>query len=133
MSEQQSRRMFKAGDIILKQGEKGDCAYIIEDGQVEISICRSDGNTQIISTRGPGTIIGEMAIVDEAPRVATVKALKDCKMLEITREDFAQRLKTSDPVIQMVSQEWPDQTVMMSFSLSARSLSIFWTVWSVNF
>jgi len=104
MSEQQSRRMFKAGDIILKQGEKGDCAYIIEDGQVEISICRSDGNTQIISTRGPGTIIGEMAIVDEAPRVATVKALKDCKMLEITREDFAQRLKSSDPVIQMISQ-----------------------------
>ena len=104
MSEQQSRRMFKAGDIILKQGEKGDCAYIIEDGLVEISICRSDGNTQIISTRGPGTIIGEMAIVDEAPRVATVKALKDCKMLEITREDFAQRLKSSDPVIQMISQ-----------------------------
>lgn len=104
MSEQQSRRMFKAGDIILKQGEKGDCAYIIEDGLVEISICRSDGVSQVISTRGPGTIIGEMAIVDEAPRVATVKALKDCKMLEITREDFAQRLKTSDPVIQMISQ-----------------------------
>ncbi len=104
MSEQQSRRMFKAGDIILKQGEKGDCAYIIEDGLVEISIRRSDGVSQVISTRGPGTIIGEMAIVDEAPRVATVTALKDCKMLEITREDFSQRLKSSDPVIQMISQ-----------------------------
>lgn len=45
-----------------------------------------------------------MAIVDAAPRAATVRALKDCKMLEISREDFSQRLKSSDPVIQMVSQ-----------------------------
>ncbi|QQG36049.1 MAG: EAL domain-containing protein [Micavibrio aeruginosavorus] len=104
MSGLQSRRMFKSGDIILTQGEKGDCAYIIEEGQVEILIQRSDGKSQVISTRGPGTIIGEMAIVDQGPRVATVRAMKDCKMLEITREDFAQRLKTSDPVIQMISQ-----------------------------
>lgn len=104
MSGQQARRTFKAGEIILKQGEPGDCAYIIEEGQVEIAIARSDGKSQVISTRGAGAIIGEMAIVDAAPRAATVRALKDCKMLEITREDFAQRLKTSDPVIQMVSQ-----------------------------
>lgn len=104
MSGQHARRTFKAGDIILKQGEMGDCAYIIEEGQVEISIRRADGQTQVVSTRGAGTIIGEMAIVDAAPRTATITALKDCKMLEITRDDFAQRLKISDPVIQMVSQ-----------------------------
>ncbi len=101
---QHARRTFKAGEVILKQGEPGDCAYIIEEGQVEILIERADGKSQIISTRGEGTIIGEMAIVDAAPRSATVRALKDCKMLEITREDFSQRLKSSDPVIQMISQ-----------------------------
>ncbi len=104
MSGHQARRTFKAGEIILKQGETGDCAYIIEEGQVEILIQRADGHSQVISTRGEGTIIGEMAIVDAAPRAATVRALKDCKMLEISREDFSQRLKSSDPVIQMVSQ-----------------------------
>ena len=104
MSAPHSRRTFKAGEIILKQGDAGDCAYIIEEGQVEILIERADGKSQVISTRGAGTIIGEMAIVDAAPRVATVRALKDCKMLEITREDFSQRLKSSDPVIQMISQ-----------------------------
>ncbi len=100
----QERRTFKEGDIILKKGERGDRAYIIEDGQVEIFYERKDGKLQNISTRGPGAIIGEMAIVDEGPRVATVRALKDCRMLEITRDDFAQRLKTADPVIQMVAQ-----------------------------
>ncbi len=104
MNSKDAKRSFRAGDVIMRQGEKGDCAYIIEDGQVEILIEKKSGKIQQVGTRGPGTIIGEMAIVDEAPRVATVKALKDCKMLEITREDFAQRLKSADPVIQMISQ-----------------------------
>jgi len=88
----------------MRQGDAGDCAYIIEEGQVEVFIEKPDGKIVPVATRGPGTIVGEMAIVDKAPRVATVKALKDCKMLEITQADFALRLKTTDPVIQMVSQ-----------------------------
>jgi diguanylate cyclase len=104
MSSANSNRTFKAGQTIMEQGAVGNCAYIIEDGQVEILIERPDGTVQTVGTRGPGTIIGEMAIVDDAPRTATVKALKDCKMLEISREDFSQRLKTSDPVIQMITQ-----------------------------
>jgi len=88
----------------MRQGDKGECAYIIEEGQVEILIKSPGGVTQSVGTRGAGALIGEMAIVDDAPRVATVKALLDCKMLEITRDDYAQRLKTSDPVIQMITQ-----------------------------
>ncbi|HTK84390.1 MAG TPA: EAL domain-containing protein [Patescibacteria group bacterium] len=99
-----ARRTFAAGEIIMRQGDAGDCAYIIEEGQVEVFIEKPDGKIVPVATRGPGTIVGEMAIVDKAPRVATVKALKDCKMLEITQADFALRLKTTDPVIQMVSQ-----------------------------
>jgi len=99
-----TKKSFKAGEVIMRQGEKGDCAYIIEEGQVEILVDTPGGKTQQVGTRGVGTIIGEMAIVDDAPRTATVVAVKDCKMLEITREDFSQRLKTTDPVIQMISQ-----------------------------
>lgn len=99
-----ARRTFAAGEIIMRQGDAGDCAYIIEEGQVEVFIEKPDGKIVQVATRGPGTIVGEMAIVDKAPRVATVKAVKDCKMLEITQADFALRLRTTDPVIQMVSQ-----------------------------
>ncbi len=104
MNEQHSPKAFKAGDTILRQGEEGTCAYIIEEGQVEILIERPDGTEQNLGTRGEGTIIGEMAIVDDAPRTATVRALKDCKLLKISREDFSQRLESTDPVIQMISQ-----------------------------
>lgn len=100
----QSKRSFKAGEIILQQGAKGDCAYIIEEGVVEIVIEREGGRVQMVGTRGPGAIIGEMAIVDDAPRTATVRAVQDCKLLEITQEDFTYRLKSSDPVLQMITQ-----------------------------
>jgi EAL domain-containing protein (putative c-di-GMP-specific phosphodiesterase class I) len=98
-----SKKTYKAGETIMREGDAGDCAYIIEEGLVEISITRG-GKIQHVGTRGPGTIIGEMAMVDSSPRTATVKAVKECKMLEITRADFSQRLRTTDPVIQMISQ-----------------------------
>lgn len=87
----------------MQQGDKGESAYIIEEGTVEIFLER-EGKIQNVGTRGPGTLIGEMAIVDDAPRTATIRALQDCKLLEITRDDFANRLETSDPVLQMISQ-----------------------------
>lgn len=98
------KRSFRRGEIILRQGETGRSAYIIETGQVEIYYERSDGRIQTIGTRGPGTIVGEMAMIDEEPRVATVRALEDCRVLEITREDFSQHLESTDPVVRMITE-----------------------------
>ncbi|MCC6597606.1 MAG: EAL domain-containing protein [Alphaproteobacteria bacterium] len=102
----QASKSFKAGDIIIKQGDNGHCAYIIEEGRVEIFL-EIDGNnnqTHHVGTRGPGAIIGEMAILDHAPRTATIRALEECKLLEITREDFARRLQNADPVLKLAMQ-----------------------------
>ena len=99
-----SQKVFRAGEVIMRQGEFGECAYIIDSGQVEILIEKTNGLVQRVGTRGPGTVIGEMAIVDDEPRVATIKAVEDCRLLEITRSDFHRRLKSADPVIQMISQ-----------------------------
>ena len=100
----QSKRSFDTGEIIMRQGDAGDCAYIIEEGTVEILIEKPDGRIQHVGTRGAGALIGEMAIVDSAPRTATVRALKPCKMLEITMDDFTSRLTGTDPVMQMIMQ-----------------------------
>ena len=99
-----SRKHFKSGAIILQQGETGNCAYIIETGRVEIIVRNQEGNIQNLGTRGPGSIIGEMAIVDNAPRTATVRAIEDCTLLEITHEDFARRLDSADPILRMTTQ-----------------------------
>ena len=99
-----NKKIFKAGDTVMRQGDEGDCAYIIEAGVVEILIEKDRGLVQSIGTRGAGSIIGEMAIVDKKPRTATIKATEDCVLLEITHKEFHNRLEKSDPVVSTVAQ-----------------------------
>ena len=71
MEKTDSRKVFKAGETILKQGEAGDSAYIIEEGKVEIKFKDAEGRERVLGTRGANAMIGEMAIIDNAPRTAT--------------------------------------------------------------
>lgn len=100
----QSHKHFKKGDLIMRQGDNGDCAYIIETGRVEILIRTPNNDDHCVGTRGAGTIIGEMALVDKAPRTATIRAIEDCSLLEITTQDFSARLDTADPILRMIIQ-----------------------------
>ena len=100
----ETQKEFKSGDIIMRQGEAGETAYIIEEGLVEIILEGKTGTQQSVGTRGPGSMIGEMSLVDKAPRTATIKAVQDCKLLEITSHDFAHRLANADPVLKMTTQ-----------------------------
>lgn len=95
------KKQFRKGDLLIREGEPGLCAYVIEAGNVEILVQR-EGRPIQIGTRGPGSLIGEMAMIDDKPRTATVRAIDDCEVLEITREDFNRRLETADPVVKMV-------------------------------
>ena len=99
-----SRVWFKAGETIMRQGEPGNSAYIIESGRVEILFEKPDGRMQCVGTRGSDTMIGEMALVDDAPRTATVRAIEDCTLLELSKDDFSGRLRQADPVLRMTAQ-----------------------------
>ena len=98
------QRIFKSGEVVMAQGEPGHSAFIIESGTVEIFLENGAGEKQHIGTRGPGAMIGEMAIIDNAPRTATVRAIDECSLLEISKDDFALRLESADPVLHMAMQ-----------------------------
>lgn len=102
MSDLENLKTIRAGEIFIRQGEPGKAAYIVESGQVEIFIEKPGAPPQLVGRRGPGTLIGEMALIDDDKRTASVRALADCKLIEITREDFARRLNNTDKVMQMV-------------------------------
>ncbi len=104
MQTEENKKSFKTGEIIMRQGDAGKCAYVIESGRVEILIETTKGETQYVGSRGAGTMIGEMAILDDSPRTATVRVTEDCELLEITKEDFALRLDNADPVLHMTTQ-----------------------------
>ena len=104
MYEIEHKKSFKAGEVIMRQGDAGQCAYIIEEGKVEILLETKTGEIQYVGTRGPGTMIGEMAILDNAPRTASVRAIEDCELLEITQKDIELRLEEADPILSMTTQ-----------------------------
>ena len=95
---------FCPGDMIMEQGSIGDCAYIIEKGEVEIFISHPGNKEQKIATRGEGTIIGEMALIDQKRRTASIRAVTDCSMVKITEDDFKRRVDASDPIMKMILQ-----------------------------
>lgn len=99
-----NKKYLKKNDVLIWQGDQGDSAYIIETGLVEIFLEKEKGLIQSLGTRGPNSLIGEMALVDNKPRTATIRALEDCELLEITRQDFERRVDNADPIIQMVMQ-----------------------------
>ena len=99
-----AEKFFKAGEVIMAQGDAGTCAYFIQEGRVGIVVEKEDGQILNMGTRGPGSLIGEMAIVDNQPRSATIRSLENCKLLEITKDDFARSIRGANPIMRLISQ-----------------------------
>ena len=85
---------LRAGEILMKQGDLGEAAHVVIKGGFEIQ--KQSGSSVIkIDVRNPGEIIGEMALLSNAPRSATVVALCDSETLCISQEAFENLLATS--------------------------------------
>ena len=91
-----------AGTAVIAQGERGDTFYVVVDGSLEVS---SDG--RLLRTLGPGDFFGEIALLREVPRTATVSAATDSEVLGIRRMDFLSavlgNLESAETVEEMVS------------------------------
>ncbi len=74
---------YEAGKVIFREGEPGDTMFIVIEGEVEIRV-----KDKAIDTTGAGGIVGEMAIVDKAPRSATAVAKTDCKVVPVNEKQF---------------------------------------------
>ena len=79
---------FKKGEDIIEEGALGDCAYIIEEGSVEVSKLTPHGEKQVLGVLEKSEIFGEMGLIDGLPRSATVTALDNCVMSVCSRETF---------------------------------------------
>lgn len=91
-------RDFKAGQLIIDQGEYGDCAYLVQSGILEVFM-RDSGDETIINRVEAGEIVGEMALLFDEPRSASVRGVKGGKLIVIDRSVFKQKIGLSDPTI----------------------------------
>ena len=81
-----------AGDTILRQGELGDYAYFIKEGQAEVTR-REAELSQHLATISTGRCFGEDALVNDAPRNATIKMLTDGVLMRLSKHDFYRLLR----------------------------------------
>jgi CRP-like cAMP-binding protein len=91
-------RRFPRGSVILMQGDPGDALYVIASGQVKVVLIGEDGREVILSVLGLGSFFGEMALLDNDPRSAHVVAMEEATLLQLRREDFQTRLRSSPDV-----------------------------------
>jgi CRP/FNR family cyclic AMP-dependent transcriptional regulator len=83
LAERMNERTFGEGDTIMEQGHSGVGFFIIEEGDATVSV---DG--QIVRTLGPGDWFGEIALIDEGPRTATIVAGTDLRCRGMTAWEF---------------------------------------------
>ena len=85
------RLHFMDGDEVCRQGDVGDAAYIILDGQADVLVDTPAGAVKV-ATVGRNDIIGEIAILCDVPRTATVTASTDLTTLKVSKDNFFQLL-----------------------------------------
>jgi CRP-like cAMP-binding protein len=88
-------RFYADGEIVARQGDVGDCMYVIQDGEVEI-VLEEGGVEVVLRTAGRNEVIGEMAIIDHKPRSATVRAKGRARILTLDKRNFLRRV-SEDP------------------------------------
>lgn len=83
-----------AGTILIEEGSTADQMYVILDGHLEVTK-QNQGREVVLATLGPGNVVGEMAMLDGAPRTATVRAAQDANLISVPQEAMEDLL--SDP------------------------------------
>lgn len=81
-------RQLAAGEFLFREGDAGDKFYVVYNGAVEILKERPLGDHERLAIRRGGDAFGEMALLNDAPRSATVRAAEDTQLLSVSRADF---------------------------------------------
>jgi CRP-like cAMP-binding protein len=103
-----TRASFKPGQELFHQGDEGDAAYLILSGEADVVADTPSGEV-LVATVGQNAIIGEIAILCEVPRTATVRAASQLETLKIEKEHFLRLIR-----------EFPDMSVEIMRELGQR-------------
>ena len=92
------KRQFAAGDVIVKEGEQAVAFFYLLSGRVEVVKGAEGASPKVLRTMGPGDFFGEMALLDNYLRSATVRALEATECLQLWRWDFLYALRTNPQI-----------------------------------
>jgi CRP/FNR family cyclic AMP-dependent transcriptional regulator len=79
---------LRTREVLFHAGDQGDGCYLVRSGVVKASVIARDGQERLLAILGPGSLIGELALIDDEPRSATISALKDASLMHLTKGAF---------------------------------------------
>lgn len=112
-------RRYAKDDVIFHADEMGDVFCVIREGKVKITMISPEGKEIILAMMGPGEFFGEMALLDDAPRSATVVALEPLEVVTIWRTDFLQILQDNFAITRKLLSELSKRVRRMSLRIES--------------
>ncbi len=122
LSEKFQLKSFTGGETVVKEGEAGDTFYLIRSGHVAVSTCGMGGEGEQIALgkMGEGAFFGEVSLLTDKPRTATVTADGDLELMELTRDDFNDIVAIHPSVLKVV-EAYQKQRVQATIKTLMRS------------
>jgi CRP/FNR family cyclic AMP-dependent transcriptional regulator len=92
------RRGFPKGRTIVAEGEPSQSLYVLLSGRAKVQRSDTEGKEVILAVLGPGECFGEMSLIDDAPRSASVITIESCDFMSINKESFKSILQSSPEI-----------------------------------
>lgn len=110
-------KLYEDGEVLIRQGESGDCMFVIQEGQVEV-VHERDGRETHLRLVGEGEFVGEMAIFERDVRSATVRAVGRVRALTIDKKNLLRQIN-EDPsmafrLVQVMSRRIRDMSAELA-------------------
>ena len=92
------RIVLQAGESLFREGERGERAYVVQEGMIDIVKKSAEGEV-VLGNIEKGGIFGEMALIDDQPRMASAVAASTTTVIVISRDVFQRKLQKCDPFV----------------------------------
>ena len=123
---------FDKNKTIFDEGDEGDAAYLIVRGKVEIRKGVRTSQPQILATLSKGDVFGEMALFDNAARMAQAVALTKVETIRISRDEFHKRLDSVDPVMRTIVLYLVHRVRGMADQFMRKKSGVNWHEWRTD-
>jgi small-conductance mechanosensitive channel len=97
-------RRYAPGEIIVREGDTGSSMFIVQEGQVAVSIHGARGETRKLAMLQPGEAFGEISLLTGEPRTATVRAFTEAVLIEITKDQIGPILESNHSLVEAFSE-----------------------------
>ena len=125
---QMSRSRMERGDVLFREGDRGDTLYVIAEGKIKLGRTSPDGRENLVAILGPGEMFGELSLFDPGPRTMTATAIAETQLLGLGNDSLtgllsalAQRLRrTNAHLADLVFTDVPGREAKALLELSER-------------